>query len=423
MSLFLKMANDASFFNLRSLIFLVVCLGIACELEPVLALNSQFPATLTNASALAELAARHCLSVWQDTTTYPHFSAWGYEGGVIQLGLWELSSVLTPAAAGFIQQQCSTVLESFLAPPRGLAYKILHDDRILFPWGYSIGDHIALYPVAYAARVKYYQNATYVNKTDVTLCNSVAKRFVLGYPHRLLDGTVSRSVGWGADYFPANSSAVWVDDSFMGTALLAHSLTLLDSPVLFADYTADQLLHFVLHLKDPQTGLLHHGFDGARGIQSCCAWGRGNGWALMALTDLLLVLPVSHPRFSALLGNYSQLARAVAALQGTDGRWHNVLTDATAALETSCSAFFLHAFIRGLQQGWLPPVFGGVVARAWQGIAAQVASDGSIGGIVGETGIKDSAAGYQPRQTDYRNAAPGLGAVLRAMAAAVQFGL
>ena len=168
-----------------------------------------------NASTLAELAARHCLSVWQDSTAYPHFSAWGYEGGVIQLGLWEISALLDPATASHIQQQCSDVLESFMAPPRGLAYEILHDDRILFPWGYSIGDHIALYPVAYAARVRYYSNATYVNQSDIALCNAVAKRFVLGFPHRLLDGTVSRSVGWGTDYFPANSSAVWVDDSFM----------------------------------------------------------------------------------------------------------------------------------------------------------------------------------------------------------------
>lgn len=379
----------------------------------------------SSASSLALLVAQRCLDVWNDKEAYPHFGEWGYEGGVVQLGLWEISAVLPSPSpdAGAIREACSAKLDAHMHAPLGLGYRILHDDRMLFPWGYSIGDHIALYPVAFAARARYSTASSASDpSSDVALCNAVSKRFVLGYPHRLADGTVSRSIGWPPlDLTPHNASAVWVDDSFMGTALITHSLPFLEDSDMYANYAATQLLHFVEHLSDPSSGLLHHGFDAARNVLSCCPWGRGNGWALMALMDLLLALPSTHPQYGTLVAAYKRLATAIAPLQNaTDGRWHNVLTDVASPLETSSTSFYLYSFLHGVHEGWLDAAtFTPVATRAFNGIAGAIASDGSVDGVVGETGVHATVEGYRVGAMPYRSSAPGLGAVMRALAAAI----
>ena len=54
---------------------------------------------------------------------------------------------------------------------------------------------------------------------------------------------------------------------------------------------------------------------------------------------------------------------------------------------------------------------------AWFGLKNSIDLDGTVHSIIGETGIKDNADDYAPQTTKYMNAAPGLGAVLRAVAA------
>ena len=54
---------------------------------------------------------------------------------------------------------------------------------------------------------------------------------------------------------------------------------------------------------------------------------------------------------------------------------------------------------------------------AWFGLKNSIDLDGTIHAIIGETGIKDKTDDYSPKSTKYMDAAPGLGAVLRAIAA------
>jgi rhamnogalacturonyl hydrolase YesR len=217
---------------------------------------------------------------------------------------------------------------------------------------------------------------------------------------------------------------VWVDDSFMGTAVISHSLPFLQNRQEYQEYAAQQILGFYHHLRHAPTGLMHHGYDAQANVQSCCLWGRGNGWALSAAVDLLLAMDRTSPSYQALLANFTALAAAVLKYQGTDGRWHNLINDTTTVPETSCTAFFVYAYIKGIMHGLLPSSpYTDAATRGWQGIVSQIGPDGSIENIIGETGIKVAAKDYAPRKMLYENAAPGVGAVLRAAAAAVAFGL
>ena len=97
--------------------------------------------------------------------------------------------------------------------------------------------------------------------------------------------------------------------------------------------------------------------------------------------------------------------------------------------------------MRGLAHGWLEadlvPAAEAGVARAWAGLAGRVAEDGTVRDIIGGgdhratdrppasscagTGVKNTAAGYSPATTEYSEAAPGVGAVLIALAEMVAY--
>ncbi len=123
-----------------------------------------------------------------------------------------------------------------------------------------------------------------------------------------------------------------------------------------------------------------------------------------------------------LKANFQAHAGNISALQDkNDGRWHNILDEDSTFLETSSTGMFLTAFIRGVTYGWLDKdQYISVIHQGCEGLAKTVDIDGTIGDIIGETGIKDYQENYAPDNTNYENSSPGIGAVLRALAALSQ---
>ena len=75
-----------------------------------------------------------------------------------------------------------------------------------------------------------------------------------------------------------------------------------------------------------------------------------------------------------------------------------------------------------LFKGWLDvPIYSTSIDQAWNGIKNAIDFDGTIDNIIGETGIHDNPEQYAPNTMFYEESAPGLGAVLRAVAAMAKF--
>ena len=78
---------------------------------------------------------------------------------------------------------------------------------------------------------------------------------------------------------------------------------------------------------------------------SCCVWGRGHGWAVLATTELLAAaaeLGLDTEVVAAVTSLYRRHARLLLGAQSEDtGLWHNILTDTETFTETSASAMFL----------------------------------------------------------------------------------
>ena len=119
------------------------------------------------------------------------------------------------------------------------------------------------------------------------------------------------------------------------------------------DEAAKQFLLFRKYLYMPEERIMSHVFDFKYGMPTGIPWGRGNGWTLFSLTEVLEALPAAHEARPELVDFFNELCRGYADLQAESGLWHQVLNDPDAYQEASCTAMFAYSFARGVRFGWL----------------------------------------------------------------------
>jgi rhamnogalacturonyl hydrolase YesR len=179
---------------------------------------------------------------------------------------------------------------------------------------------------------------------------------------RLPDGTFYRKILM--HIFHENT--MWADDLYMCVPFLCRYATLTGDKK-YLDDAARQFLGFKQRLFMPELKIMAHVYDLRRDMKTGVPWGRGNGWTIFSLSELLAVLPEKHERRPELLAFFRDLCAGYLALQDEQGMWHQVLTHPDAYPETSCTAMFAYAFARGVQFGWLEDAepYARAVIKAW----------------------------------------------------------
>ncbi len=86
------------------------------------------------------------------------------------------------------------LLDAYAADTKGNVWGVLHGLNMSAAQGYSIGDELGLMPIAYVARAVAH-GVAYPTGDDWKLAELVADNYILGWPLRLPDGTVSRHAG------------------------------------------------------------------------------------------------------------------------------------------------------------------------------------------------------------------------------------
>lgn len=163
---------------------------------------------------------------------------------------------------------------------------------------------------------------------------------------------------------------VWCDGMYMGPALLAQLINYKNATnnVSNDDWSllTKQFSITWEQLRDSKTGLLYHGMtatpsitDWSKGAtptsyHSGAFWGRANAWYMLALVDVLELMPTSNTSYSTLKGYLEKLAASIASYQNEDGTWYQVLDQKDNALngnyeESSCSALFTAAYLKALR--------------------------------------------------------------------------
>lgn len=207
----------------------------------------------------------------------------------------------------------------------------------------------------------------------------------------------------------------WVDDMYMVGSLQVQAYKSTgDSRYL--DRAALQLKTYCDELQRPN-GMFHHREDAP------FFWGRGNGWAAAAFTELLMVLPEDHEYYPALLEDFQKMMKTVASYQGEDGMWHQLIDDPESFPESSCTGMFLFAMASAIDNGWLPfDEYKGTVEKAWEALAGYVNEKGEVRDVCIGTNAKDNKKHYLTRPVSTGNF-HGQAAAIWAATAMVRLGM
>jgi len=232
----------------------------------------------------------------------------------------------------------------------------------------------------------------------------LAAAHILTKQLRLPDGTLARP--------RPVKLALWIDDAYMSIPFLAQ-MGQATGDARYFDDAARQVVGMSARLFNSENGLFDHSWFADMDDDARFYWGRGGGWMMMAMAELLSVMPGSHPDRPKVLEIFRRGARGAVETQGSAGLWHQLLDRTDSYLETSASAMFTFAIARGVNRGWLPVAYAPVAQSGWRALEARIRPDGQIEGIcVGTTAAYD-AVYYYNRPTELK-AMQGYGPTLMA---------
>jgi len=122
---------------------------------------------------------------------------------------------------------------------------------------------------------------------------------------------------------------------------------------------------------------------------------QANGWAMAGLARLLAVLPSDDPLRSYYIGQFREMAAAIAATQSNDGLWRPTLLDASSSPlpDTAASSLLAYALAWGVHHHQLDAdAYLPVVELAWKGLLTHIYADGRLGCMQTEAGIRPESS-------------------------------
>lgn len=219
----------------------------------------------------------------------------------------------------------------------------------------------------------------YLGLRDVKKVADYVGDYIYNHQSRLEDGTFFRKEMM--HHF--HNMTMWADDLYMSVPFLVR-YSQFTGDQKYLDDAANQFFGFKKRLFMPEEKIMSHVYDFKYDSKTNVPWGRGNGWVVFSMTELLEVLPEDHPKRNDLIEFLNTLCEGYLALQDDAGMWHQVLNDHESYPETSCTSMFIYAFSRGIRFGWLknPEKYVKAIYKAWKGISkTSVDSNGNVYGV------------------------------------------
>lgn len=219
----------------------------------------------------------------------------------------------------------------------------------------------------------------YLGLRDVKKVADYVGDYIYNHQSRLEDGTFFRKEMM--HHF--HNMTMWADDLYMSVPFLVR-YSQFTGDQKYLDDAANQFFGFKKRLFMPEEKIMSHVYDFKYDSKTNVPWGRGNGWVVFSMTELLEVLPEDHPKRNDLIDFLNTLCEGYLALQDDEGMWHQVLNDHESYPETSCTSMFIYAFSRGIRFGLLknPEKYVKAIYKAWKGISkTSVDSNGNVYGV------------------------------------------
>lgn len=235
--------------------------------------------------------------------------------------------------------------------------------------------------------------------------------YIFTKEYRLSDGTLARN--------RPQKNTLWLDDMFMGVPALAQMGKLTGDPKYYND-AVKQVLQFSKRMFNKDLGIYMHGWVEGMSAHPEFHWGRANGWAVMAMTELLDVLPENFAGRNAILAQLKAHVTGLAKYQSGSGFWHQLLDRNDSYLETSATAIYTYCIAKAVNKGWIDAkAFAPMAILAWNAVSTKVNAKGQVEGTCVGTGMGFDAAFYYYRPINVY-AAHGYGPVLLAGAEIIE---
>lgn len=301
---------------------------------------------------LNKWSEKMAISVMKRPLTNPN--KWAYEHGVILKGIkevWEQTG--DKKYFDYIKE----VMDRFIEEDGSIKYY----DRSLFNIDY-INNGKLLFMLFEETGEEKYKKAAFLLKSQLE-----------DHPR------TSEGVFWHKQIYPYQ---IWLDGLYMGSPFYAEFVQKFGKPEEFDDITKQFIISFK-HLKDEQTGLIHHAWD-EKMVQFWCDpqtglsenyWARSIGWYAMAIVDVLDYLPEDHKDRDALITILKETIEGVMKFQDKEtGVWYQVIDQGNRTgnyLEASASVMMVYAMAKGVRKGYLNSKLLPEVNKAYKGVIEQ----------------------------------------------------
>jgi unsaturated rhamnogalacturonyl hydrolase len=166
----------------------------------------------------------------------------------------------------------------------------------------------------------------------------------------------------------------------------------------YYDDAVKQILQFSARMFNREKGLFMHGWILHMEVHPEFYWARANGWAVMAMVELLDVLPEDHPQRSNVLSIFKEHIKGLAQCQSGYGLWHQLLDRSDSYLETSASAMYTFSIAKAINNKWIDQTtYGPMVLAGWNALTTRINDRGQVSGTCVGTGM-----GFEPIFYYYR---------------------
>lgn len=219
---------------------------------------------------------------------------------------------------------------------------------------------------------------------------------------RLPDGTLYRI------------KTMWTDDMYMCLPFMARMGALTGDECWYDDILT-QVRGFYGRLYMKKKNLFSHIFFVEENTPNRVAWCRGNGWVLLALSEVLLHISRDYAGYGEILDVYKKFAEGVLSFRDREkGIWHQVVDNPESYIETSGSAMFITALARGVSNGWISAEYKNDISDAWNFLCREcIDENGNVYGICMGSGCNMEEKYYMQLGT-IENDDHGIGVVLSA---------
>ncbi len=181
-------------------------------------------------------------------------------------------------------------------------------------------------------------------------------------------------------------SWTWCDALFMAPPVYL-GIAQLKNDSAYAEFMHTHFMATYHHLFDQEESLFYRDdsyFDKREANGEKIFWGRGNGWGVAGLANILRLLPEDDSRgpfYSDLLGT---MAERLVQLQHPDGYWHASLLDPDSypAPETSATSLIVYALAYGINNNLLEKEeYQESLKKAWQYLLSVIDEEGKLGWV------------------------------------------